>query len=179
MPTKRPDTSELISGLNEDLANEYASVIQYRTFASMVRGPDRLTLRPMFAAEISDELAHAGLLADAIVALGGTPTTRHAGVTAAETPVQMLDQALEAERAAIARYVERRGQAEAHGEHGLAVDLDDVIADETRHRDEFQLVLEGWDTGARPRERASERGRHEPAHRRTAADERRIAARAP
>jgi bacterioferritin len=178
MPSKRPDTTELIAGLNEDLANEYASVIQYRTFASMVRGPHRLLLRPMFEAEIPDELSHAGLLADAIVALGGTPTTRHAGVTPADTPVQMLEQALEAERGAIARYVERRGQAEAQGEHGLAVDLDDVIADETRHRDTLQLVLADWDAGARPRERASERARHEPAHRRVTADERRIAARA-
>ena len=35
--------------------------------------------------------------------------------------------------------------AEGGGEYGLAVDLDDLIADETRHRDEIQLILNRWD----------------------------------
>jgi bacterioferritin len=178
MPSKSPDHAELIAGLNEDLANEYASVIQYRTFASTVRGPHRPTLRSMFAAEIPEELSHAELLADRIAALGGTPTTRPAPVNTATSPVSMLEQALEAEVEAVARYIQRRAQAEALGEHGLAVDLDDVIAEETRHRDEIHLVLEGWDEAAQPRESAVDRGRREPSHRRETADhEHRMAAR--
>lgn len=141
---KHTDRTDLIAGLNEDLSHEYASVIQYRTFASTVRGPHRPTLRPMFAAEITDELGHAGLLADTIVALGGVPTTAPASVPAAESAEGMLQSVLEAESAALVRYVERRGMAEALGEHALVVALDDVIADETRHRDEIRLVLDGW-----------------------------------
>ncbi|HEX5435955.1 MAG TPA: ferritin-like domain-containing protein [Gemmatimonadaceae bacterium] len=180
MSTRRANARELISGLNEDLAYEYASVIQYRTYASTLRGPHRLTLRPMFAGEIPDELAHAGLLADAITAQGGRPTTQPASVPSARAPMEMLEQALQAERAAIARYVERREQAAAVGEHGLAVDLDTVIADETRHRDEMQLLLEDWDEGTRARESAPGRTRHESARRRPAtADERSMAAKAP
>src|SRR5690348_15381294 len=64
MPNKRPDPTELIDGLNQDLAYEYSSVIQYRTYASMVRGPHRLTLKPMFESEIPDELRHAARLAE-------------------------------------------------------------------------------------------------------------------
>ena len=176
MPTNRANASELIAGLNEDLAHEYASIIQYRTYASTVRGPHRLSLRPMFAAEIADELSHAALLADTLAALGATPTTHPAPLRTVDTPVDMLQQALEDEVAALARYTERRQQAEAQGHHGLAVHLDNVIADETRHRDELQLVLSGWDAGTS--ERPAERGRHEPAHRRVAApDDRSIAAR--
>lgn len=141
---KQTDRTDLIAGLNEDLANEYASVIQYRTFASTVRGPHRPTLRPMFTAEITDELGHAGLLADTIVTLGGVPTTTPAPVPAAESAEGMLQSVLEAEGAALARYVERRRMAEALGEHALVVALDDVIADETRHRDEIRLLLDGW-----------------------------------
>jgi bacterioferritin len=143
---KHPDSgrADLMVGLNEDLAHEYASVIRYRTFASGVRGVARLTLRPLFAREIGDELSHAELLADAIVALGATPTTDAAPVAAADSPAEMLRHALEAERAALARYVERRLQADALGEYGLVVALDSVIADETRHRDELRLVLIGW-----------------------------------
>lgn len=147
MATRRSDASDLIDGLNEDLANEYASVIQYRTFASTLRGPHRLTLRSLFEGEIPDELGHAGTLADFIAALGGTPTTSPADVPAADSPLDMLRTALDAELRAISRYVERRDQAEQAGEHGLAVTLDDIVADETRHRDELQLIIDGWESG--------------------------------
>jgi len=136
--------ADLIAGLNEDLAHEYASVMQYETYASTVRGPHRPVLRPLFAAEVTDELRHAGVLADAIVALGGTPTTTPAPVPAAEGAEAMLRAVLEAEEGALARYLDRRRQAETLDEIGLAVALDEMIADETRHRDEIRLVLDGW-----------------------------------
>ncbi|HET7563442.1 MAG TPA: ferritin-like domain-containing protein [Gemmatimonadaceae bacterium] len=172
MPNKRPDTTELIDGLNQDLANEYASIIQYRTYASMVRGPHRLTLKPMFESEIPDELRHAARLADAIAALGGTPTVRPVPVNTADSPEQMVQESLHAELGAISRYVERRQQAEHASEHGLAVDLDDIIADETRHRDELHLLLEQWESGARAHAQPSERAQREPARGRATADQR-------
>jgi bacterioferritin (cytochrome b1) len=61
---------QLLAGLNEDLAHEYAAVILYRTYASAVTGPFRQELRTFFSNEIPDELGHAQLLADKIVALG-------------------------------------------------------------------------------------------------------------
>jgi bacterioferritin len=131
----------LIAGLNEDLAHEYAAVITYRTYASAVRGPNRQELRQFFASEITDELSHAQLLADKIVALGGEPTTRAADVRYAEDADEMLRHALDDEVATLERYVQRRKQAEELGEYGLAVDLDTVIADETKHRDELRLML--------------------------------------
>ena len=54
----------------------------------------------------------------------------------------MASPALEDEIATIERYVKRREQAEKAGEVGLAIELDTVIADETRHRDELRLMLE-------------------------------------
>ena len=134
----------LLDGLNEDLAHEYAAVIQYRTYASAVTGPYRQELRQFFATEIVDELAHAQLLADKIVTLGGRPALQAATVRYTEEPRQMLEYSLEDEVATIERYIERRAQAEQAGEVGLAVDLDDVIADETKHRDELRLMLKRW-----------------------------------
>ena len=72
----------LIDGLNEDLANEYAAVIQYRTYASAVSGPYCQELRQFFTTEIGDELGHAQMLADKIISLGGSPAlgwSRRAG----------------------------------------------------------------------------------------------------
>jgi bacterioferritin len=135
---------QLLEGLNEDLANEYAAIILYRTYASAVTGPFRQELRAFFANEIPDELGHAQLLADKIVALGGTPVVKPADVKVTDDPKQMLQNALTDEEATIARYVERRRQAEDAGEPGLAVDLDNVIADESKHRDELRLMLTRW-----------------------------------
>jgi len=135
---------ELIDGLNEDLGFEYAAVITYRTYASLVRGPHRQELRNFFAAEIPDELTHAAMLADKIVALGGLPETAAKPVKVADDAKAMLENALEDEVATIERYVRRRKQAEELKEYGLAVELDTLIADETRHRDELRLILERW-----------------------------------
>lgn len=138
---------ELLKGLNVDLAHEYAAVILYRTYASQVQGQWRMELRAFFEREIPDELGHAQILADKIVALGGTPTTTPAQVKPARDAKEMLRNALEDEIETIGRYVLRRKQAEALGHYGLAVELDDLIRDESTHRDEIQMVLKRWDTG--------------------------------
>jgi bacterioferritin len=145
--TGKLSAEEFLEGLNVDLANEYSAVILYRTYASQVQGQWRMELRQFFEAEIPDELGHAQILADKIVALGGTPTTVPASVKPANDAREMLRNALEAEIDTIERYVHRREQAQALGHHGLAVDFDDLIRDETSHRDEIQLILKRWDTG--------------------------------
>jgi bacterioferritin len=138
---------EFLDGLNEDLAAEYAAIIAYRSYASQVQGQWRVELRQFFESEIPDELLHARLLADKVVALGGTPATVPAPVKAAATAREMLENALADEKATIARYVRRRRQAEELGHHGLAVDLDDLIRDESNHRDEIEQILKRWEGG--------------------------------
>lgn len=135
---------QLVEGLNEDLRGEYQAVIMYRVYASMVQGPYRQELRTFFAAEIPEELGHAALLADKIAALGGTPASTPAPVTIVTEAKAMLEAALEAEVATIDRYVTRRVQAEAAREYGLAAELDTIIADETKHRDELRQMLARW-----------------------------------
>ena len=56
----------------------------------------------------------------------------------------MLEAALQAEVETLARYVERREQAETCGEHGLAAEFDQIIADESNHRDELRQMLARW-----------------------------------
>lgn len=141
MPVTEQD---FLRGLNEDLAYEYAAVITYRTYASSVQGRARLELREFFEGEIPDELAHAQILADRIVALGGAPTVEPTEVKRADNAQAMLENALQDEIDTIERYVERRKQAEELGHHGIVVDLDDLIRDESNHRDEIRMVLNQW-----------------------------------
>lgn len=134
----------LIDGLNKDLAGEFQAVIMYRIYASMVQGPYRQELRTFFANEIPEELAHAQILADKISALGGTPNATAAPVNVVQDAKAMLEEALKAELDTLERYIKRRGQAEEAGEYGLAAEFDDIISDESNHRDELRQMLARW-----------------------------------
>ena len=138
------DKQALIDGLNRDLAGEYAAIIQYTHYAATVTGPFRESLRTMFLAEVPDELRHAQYLADQIAFLGGTPTTSPRQVPEAETPKEMLRQILEAEEGAVKDYNERIRQAEAYGDTGLKVALENQVSDETNHQQEVSRMLAGW-----------------------------------
>jgi bacterioferritin len=139
MPNASVD--DLIRGLNEDLRGEFQAVIMYRLYASMVQGPYRQELRSFFSAEIPEELGHAQILADKISALGGTPAAEPSPVSVVFDAKEMLQAALAAEVQTLERYLERRRQAEEAGEFGLAVQFDDIIADETPLRDELRQML--------------------------------------
>lgn len=134
----------LIDGLNEDLRGEFQAVIMYRLYASLLQGPYRQELRAFFAAEIPEELTHAQILADKLASLGAEPATTPAPVKVTRDAKEMLQTALKAEVETLDRYIRRRKQAEDAGEYGLSVHLDDIIADETHHRDELQQMLARW-----------------------------------
>jgi len=138
------DVRELIEGMNEDLAAEYQAVVMYRTFASLVTGPWRQELRAFFEGEIPDELGHAAFLADKIVALGGVPTTDVKPVPIPRTNREMLEIALQAEVDTIERYTKRISQAEELGEISVKVQLENLIVDESGHRDDIRRMLVDW-----------------------------------
>ena len=137
------EKQKLIQGLNEDLAHEYQAIIQYTTYAAMVSGIHRQELKELFLAEIQDELRHAQLLSDKIAALGGKPTTVPAPVPEAEDARAMLEAILKAEAETVARYVKRMKEAEAFGDYGLANDLQEIVSEETRHKEETEKLLRG------------------------------------
>jgi bacterioferritin len=134
----------LIEGLNHDLAGEYQAIVMYTHYSAKLTGPYRRELRALFQTEIPDEQGHAQFLADKIANLGGEPTTRPRPVPNAEQPREMLENALDAEKQAIADYEERILQAEALGEVGLKVNLESQVSDETRHKEEIERILLGW-----------------------------------
>jgi bacterioferritin len=138
------DVRELIEGMNEDLAAEYQAVVMYRTYASLVTGPWRQELRAFFEGEIPDELGHAAFLADKIVSLGGVPTTDVKPVPIPRTNREMLEIALQAEVDTIERYTRRLSLAEELGEISVKVQLENLIVDESQHRDDIRRMLMDW-----------------------------------
>jgi bacterioferritin len=134
----------LIKHLNEDLAGELGAIIQYLTYAAKATGPYRPQLSAFFLAEVVDEQGHAQFLANKIVALGGEPTTTPRPVPAAKTNHEMLQAVLAAERQATKDYTQRAQEAEALGDKGLAVQLEDMVRDESGHSEETERILMDW-----------------------------------
>ena len=138
------DKQTLINNLNNDLAGELGAIIQYITYAAKASGPYRPQLTQFFLAEVADEQMHAQYLANKIIALGGEPTTVPRPVPPAKTNREMLEAVLEAENQAKKDYALRAEQAEAFGDKGMVVQLEDMVRDETGHSEETERILTDW-----------------------------------
>ncbi len=135
---------DLIRRLNEDLAGELSAIIQYITYAAKATGPYRPQLSQFYLVEVADEQLHAQFLANKIVALGGDPATQPRPVPEAKTNREMLQAVLEAERQATKDYTRRAKEAEEFGDKGLAVQLEDMVRDESGHSEETERILRDW-----------------------------------
>jgi len=124
------DKQQLIDKLNEDLAGEFSAIIQYITYAAKATGPYRPQLAQFFLTEVADEQLHAQFLANKIVALGGEPTTKAQPVPVAHNNREMLQAVLAAELQAGKNYTQRAEDADAYGDKGLVVALEDMVRDE-------------------------------------------------
>jgi bacterioferritin len=138
------EKADLIDSLNEDLAGELSAITQYITYAAKVTGPYRPQLVEFFLAEVPDEQRHAQFLANKIVALGGEPITDPRPVAQADSNREMLEAVLEAEQRAVRDYTKRAEDAEEYGDKGLAVELENIVSDETHHAEETERILRDW-----------------------------------
>ena len=138
------DKQTLIEHLNQDLAGELSAIIQYISYAAKATGPYRPQLSAFFLEEVADEQLHAQFLANKIVALGGEPTTVPEPVPAASSNREMLEADLAAERKALADYTQRAQEADEFGDKGLAVQLEDMVRDESSHAEETERILTDW-----------------------------------
>lgn len=138
------DKKEIIKKLNEDLAGELSAIIQYITYAAKATGPFRPQLSAFFLAEVADESLHAQYLANKIVALGGEPTTVPREVAKAAGNREMLQAVQAAEKRAVADYTQRAKDADAFGDKGMAVQLEDMVRDESGHLEETERMLRDW-----------------------------------
>lgn len=105
---------EIITMLNRALADEWLAYYQYWVGAKVVKGPMKDAVITELNQHALDELRHAGLDADRIIQLGGTPVLKPAdwvkvsncGYAAPEDPyvMKVLDQNIKGEQCAISVY---------------------------------------------------------------------------
>lgn len=126
--------------LNGDLALEYAAAIQYRQHGEVING-----LYAAFASELfahaEEELAHARKVSEMIVWFGGKLATEVAPRYTSNDNLAMLQQDLDGEDTAIARYQERIAQALDGGFYQALYGLQEILSEEAGHRNDIKTYL--------------------------------------
>ena len=134
---------ELINGLNEDLAAELGTVIRYTYQSSKAVGFDGVKFSEMMKDEIADELGHASFLMDAILSLGGEPTTTPQEFGKPDTLKEMIELDIKMEKADVENYVKHAQMADDLGLVEFKLKLEDMAADESGHARELSRLLKG------------------------------------
>lgn len=107
------DVKEIINDLDSAYADEWLAHFQYFLYAQLIRGIDADTLKSKLEEQSKDEMNHAKMVANRIIQLGGTPTTKltetsTCGFSAPpDDPTNLkrvIELVLEGERCAIEKY---------------------------------------------------------------------------
>lgn len=132
-------TQQLIDNLNRALSLELAGVIQNLQHSFLLTGPDRQLFLDYFRDQSEEAQDHATRLGDKIVALGGLPTVEPALIRQAVEAKDMLQQALELEREAMAAYM-AAWEACGNEHRATKFQLEGWIGDEQEHIEELEKL---------------------------------------
>jgi bacterioferritin len=135
------DKSKLIDFLNEDLASEYKSIVQYVHHIATITGPEYGAIAEELRSHVGQELEHALTLAEQIDFLGGTPTTDVPTVQQIDDPRRALEQDLELEEDQLERYRERVSQFESENLTDVAEAIRPLLEQTQDHVRELQQAL--------------------------------------
>jgi bacterioferritin len=138
------NVEELIKLLNDSLATELVCALRYKHHYFTSKGIHAGSIADEFKAHATEELAHADVIAERIVQLGGepdfTPNTltyrSHADYVPTTNLQEMIKENLVAERIAVHSYL---ALIRYIGENDLTTRsmLEDILAQEEAHADEL------------------------------------------
>ncbi len=130
---------QVIADLNEILSLEYTAVLQYTYESFVLTGLERPRFLPMFRAEATESLAHAQMVGEKIVALGGVPTNEVGPIETATDLRVMLENNLRLERSAVDAY--SRALDHAQDDVALRVMLENQVQVEKNSVEELERIL--------------------------------------
>ena len=131
----------LIDLLNKDLALEYTAMVQYAQHSGVLTGAEYGDITKEIKIHATQELQHAITLAEQIDYLGGFPTAEVPPAKTSQDNREMLEQDLEGELDAIARYQQHISQAEELQELALSQKLREILAVEQEHAMDLRNAL--------------------------------------
>lgn len=147
------DVKALIEKLNSAYCDEWLAHYQYWIGAKVAKGFGRVDLVAEMEEHAADELKHAGMVAERIIQLGGTPVLEpkdwykftKAGYDAPTDPstAKLLAQNIKGEQNAIAVYREILGLVRGHDIVTFDV-VKHIYADEVEHEQDLQDLEDDW-----------------------------------
>jgi bacterioferritin len=132
---------DFVDALNDDLATEFLSIVQYVQHIAMLKGAEYVSTITELRSHVTQELHHALVLADQVEFLGGVPTTTVPAVPAVSDSRQALQLDLKLERAQLDRYRERTEQAVDLGLPDVAEAIRPLLEQTQEHVRDLQTVL--------------------------------------
>ena len=145
------DSKKLIEMLNKALCEEWLAYYQYWIGAKVVKGPMKDAVMAELLQHSLDELRHAGMLADRIIQLGGTPLlsppewTKNCNCPY-DSPVdpevlRILTQNIDGERCAITTYSQILDKTRTDDVVTYNIVLQ-ILQDEVMHEEDLQNLSE-------------------------------------
>jgi len=136
------DTSKAIEKLNDCLRHEWTGVAQYAQAGFVVSGLWREVYSEMFYDSAKESFGHAKQVGEKIVAMGGVPTVERNPIKQSQDLNELLETALEFEKAAVEMYTEAIALAEEGEEdRALVVFLEDILKEEQDGVDELTRIM--------------------------------------
>lgn len=136
------ENENIISKLNEMLSQEHACSIRYATHAACISGPYAEIVADRLKEISDDEVEHAAMLRDRIIALKGIPTMDIStkDLVHATTLSDILSINIQEEKEAIGEYTKLLNMI-PHDNVILYQTIQDIIRDEQEHLEELENFL--------------------------------------
>jgi bacterioferritin len=135
------DTEAFIELLNEDLATEYQSIVQYVQHIAVIKGAEYLSTVDELRTHLNQEVSHATTLAEQVDFLGGVPAVNVAPVHSATDARAALLADLQLETQQLERYRERVQQANELGLADVAEALRPLLTQTQEHVRDLQSAV--------------------------------------
>ncbi len=149
------DVENMLNLLNKAFADEWLAYYQYWVGAQVAKGPMRGAVVAELNEHAADELRHAGMLAERVIQLGGTPvlgpaewkTLSNCGYDAPVNPhVQdIVEQNVKGEQCAIEVYNKLVGMTRDKDIVTFNMVVE-ILEDEVEHEEDLQSLLEDMAT---------------------------------
>ena len=146
------DAKELVELFNKALADEWNAYYQYWVGALVVRGPMRPDVQKELSEHASEELKHAGMLAERIIQLGGTPLLNPKEFEAKgnckyDAPTdpsvtKILDQNIKGEQCAIETYNKLLLKIKTTSDMISFNTIRKIMEDEVKHEEDLEMLKE-------------------------------------
>lgn len=133
--------AKVVNALNGALSSELTAIVQYLYQHWTAKGLESETIRGAFESVSRDEMKHAEMLAERIVALGGDPTTAIATVKKDKDLVAMMTSDVADENAAIKMYKGFIKLCQESDDSTSRLLLENILSDEEGHLDKWETIL--------------------------------------